>query len=466
MRGAARYLVSNSKVISRGGLLPAAWRRSRHIAMTRSSGRSLSIARNSSSGESSLAQQIDRVREALVVRQIDAVVLEPHDLDHRHQHLFALDLDHPDFARDEAAARFLEGRAVGNDTDPEVAGEAFEARRQIHRVADYRVIEALLAAEIADHGFAGADADAGFDFGEARIRFSQRIERPGHRQRALERFARRILERERRAPKRHDAVAHQFIDHAAALQDELDHRGHVGVEERDQRDRVGAFRARGKIENIREQDGQVAALAAELEPGGIVHHRGDDVRMQVMLEGVAQMALLGALGEVAPAHHEEVGANEHHQRKHHAEDFAVGVEQVNRIQEVAGAENHRDDRARERGHVCGDEADRDADEHARQLLFRPQKPVVHQKVAAQHVVDRVGLDLDPGKVGADRRHEAIAERVRGQPDQYDLVLQGVGRDAMRDDVGNRVPWDRSLRRRESARSSGRFHRPESGCPPP
>ena len=121
--------------------------------------------------------------------------------------------------------------------------------------------------------------------------------------------------------------------------------------------------------------------------------------------------------------------------------MAVGVEQVDGVKEVAGAQNHRDRRTVDRRHVCGDETDRDADQHARPLLHVPQRSVVQQEVTDQYVVGGVGLNFHPREVRPDRRDETVAERMRRHPNQHDAVLECVGCNAMVDDVGNREPRD-------------------------
>jgi hypothetical protein len=57
------------------------------------------------------------------------------------------------------------------------------------------------------------------------------------------------------------------------------------------------------------------------------------------------MTLLGAFGEITPAHHEHVGEHEDQERKDEAQDFTMGVQQVRGVEDVAGTEDNRDDRA-------------------------------------------------------------------------------------------------------------------------
>ncbi len=93
------------------------------------------------------------------------------------------------------------------------------------------------------------------------------------------------------------------------LKIDVDHRGHVGVEQREQVLGLGLLGALGEADDIGEQDREMTLLAAELQTLGRIEQRRDDVGIQVMLEGGAQVALLAAFGDVPIAGQEHV--NEH-----------------------------------------------------------------------------------------------------------------------------------------------------------
>src|ERR1700722_5242656 len=147
-----------------------------------------------------LVQHFDRARIALVVGRIHAVTLQRYDLHHWHQLILALDPDHPDFPRDEARAGLFEGWPISQDPDLEWPREAFQSPSEIHGAADDRIIEAFLAPEIADDRISRAYADADFYVRKALIAFRQRLQLGHHSKRALQRLARGIFDRHRRAP--------------------------------------------------------------------------------------------------------------------------------------------------------------------------------------------------------------------------------------------------------------------------
>ena len=110
--------------------------------------------------------------------------------------------------------------------------QPFEARGEIDRVAEQRIIEMLLRAEIADDAFAGIDADADLHRPERRAgggRFVrpaavQLDELAAHRLGRAHRVVGMIGVVERRVPERHDAIADVFVDRAVCIGDDLGHR--------------------------------------------------------------------------------------------------------------------------------------------------------------------------------------------------------------------------------------------------
>src|SRR5450755_4570213 len=104
-----------------------------------------------------LLQQLEGTREALIVSGIDVITFERDNFDDRHELILAFDLNQADLAGYETVARFFERLTVGEDADFEGARKTLKTRCKIYGIADDRVVEALLAAEVADDRVAGAD---------------------------------------------------------------------------------------------------------------------------------------------------------------------------------------------------------------------------------------------------------------------------------------------------------------------
>jgi hypothetical protein len=67
-----------------------------------------------------LLQQLQGAGEALIVRGIDAITFKRDNFDDRNQLILAFDLNQPNLAGYETAARFIERRSVGEDADFDV----------------------------------------------------------------------------------------------------------------------------------------------------------------------------------------------------------------------------------------------------------------------------------------------------------------------------------------------------------
>ena len=100
--------------------------------------------------------------------------------------------------------------------DAELLRRALEARREVHRVADDRVLHALLAADVARDDLAGVDADAGPErlqsaLDELHVELRERL---AHPDRGAHRVERVVVLRHGRAEDRHDRVADVLVDDA------------------------------------------------------------------------------------------------------------------------------------------------------------------------------------------------------------------------------------------------------------
>src|SRR5829696_3436524 len=170
---------------------------------------------------------------------------------------------HPDAIKlEQSEAVDAAGRLVGyQDVDPVELARALDAGGKVHSVAERRIFEALLGAEIADTGDPGMDADADAD---RRVR-----EPPGgidELQCGEAGIARMLGVVEGSVPECHHPVADIFVDGAA-----MAHHGCRGgrVDAADERydllrrSRLGQS---GEIPDVREEDRQRAKLAAQHDP--------------------------------------------------------------------------------------------------------------------------------------------------------------------------------------------------------
>ena len=106
---------------------------------------------------------------------------------------------------------------------------ALEPRGHVDVVADHRIVEARLRAEIADAAQPGVEADAELDrlerpplgFSLLRQRAFKHLHLAHHAERCAAGMARMDAVVERRVPERHHRVAHEFVDGALLIEDDV-----------------------------------------------------------------------------------------------------------------------------------------------------------------------------------------------------------------------------------------------------
>ena len=86
-------------------------------------------------------------------------------------------------------------------------------------------------------------------------------------------------------------------------------------------------------------------LAAELQALRRIEQRGDDVGVQVMLEGIAQVTLFAPLGDVSIAGQEHINENRGEHREHDP-DYQALVKQPLLSVHVVTAQQDRAQRGR------------------------------------------------------------------------------------------------------------------------
>ena len=88
-----------------------------------------------------------------------------------------------------------------------------------------------------------------------------------------------------RVPKRHDGIAHEFVDGAAMAENVVGERCEERIHKLHHRFRVHAFAQAREAADVGEQQRDFARFAAELQTGGILCKLRDDVRGHIVAEG-------------------------------------------------------------------------------------------------------------------------------------------------------------------------------------
>ena len=144
--------------------------------------------------------------------------------------------------------------------------EELDARGDVYRIADRRIIEAALGAHIADacepRMYADADADLSFTEAEGVIGI-EACERLTHAQGGSNRLARMIGDVDWRIPEGHDRVADELVERALVCRDVAAQRVKQRVQKADEGGWRQSFADRGEASHVHEHHRQLAIVAAE-----------------------------------------------------------------------------------------------------------------------------------------------------------------------------------------------------------
>ena len=174
-------------------------------------------------------------------------------------------------------------------------GQLAEARRLVDRVADHRVLKALLGADVAGHGDPRRDADPEADPAHLAV------EAIGEPPRGAQRVAGRVVAGHRGAEDAQRSVALELVDEAALGLDGLDDDPEEAVEQRG-RPRSAAERQgdRRRADEVDEHGADLALLAPEASAAA--QRRAGDLAADLAAEQVADvLALAQALGHPVEA---------------------------------------------------------------------------------------------------------------------------------------------------------------------
>ena len=156
------------------------------------------------------------------------------------------------------------------EEDASEVGVRLQPRGQIHLVADDRVVDAIVAAEVADRAKAGVDPDPQLEdvLLAALPPLGLQIPHPLlHGDRHLD-AGRRVVARAARfriAEEQHDGVADELVDGRPVLEGDRRHLAQVLVEQARQLLRFQEVRGFREARDVREEDRQLLALRCDLD---------------------------------------------------------------------------------------------------------------------------------------------------------------------------------------------------------
>jgi hypothetical protein len=175
-----------------------------------------------------------------------------------------LNADRTEFAKfKERLGRFVHGAADENRAG---LGDALQARRDIHRIAERGVLHSQIGADAADDDRAGMQPDSHAQR-NAQARFEigvDALERGLHPERGAHRACRIVLVRNRRAEECHDPVAQHFVNRSFVFVDFAGECFERAVNEIVNLFGIEFFGDGGKAADVGEENGDVAAFPFDL----------------------------------------------------------------------------------------------------------------------------------------------------------------------------------------------------------
>ncbi len=231
----------------------------------------------------------------------------------------------------------------------------------------------------------------------------------------------------------HDRVADELVERALVGDHLARHRRQVFAEDVDDllgRMPLGVGR---EVADVREQDRQVADLAAERERRGVVHQLVHDLGADEALEGALDPQTLALLGE-QPVHRDADEGQRHGQRRvdeRQPEPTQEGP--VDDAEEEPPQDQHRGDAqdgAQQRQEPG--EQQRPEDDPGRLEQLHPIRPP--QEASRQDVGGHIRVLFHPGKDRAQRRHPQVEDPGRRGPDEHDAVADSVRSNAPRENI--------------------------------
>ncbi len=192
---------------------------------------------------------------------------------------------------DLAGGRGLEGAVAGKDALGSPFRPVAQARSDVHRVADHRVLEATGRADVAGHNAARGHADAGGQVRDVSDQARAEVAAGGEGVRRGVGIGERCAEHAQRR------VALELVDPAVVLGDNVDDDVEEAIEHRHDLGRVALLgQCRGALD-IDEHDGGVPRLPAELDAA--LERVTHDLLADLTTEQITQVLALSQPGQHA-----------------------------------------------------------------------------------------------------------------------------------------------------------------------
>ena len=166
---------------------------------------------------------------------------------------------------------------------------------------------------------------------------------------------------DRRAEKRHHRVAHELVERAVLLEDDVGHVIEVVVEHPHHLVGGRVLGIAGEPGDVGEQDGQLARLAAQPQQAGIVHHAARQGRRQIAVERLGRDPRGGV--EAAGAKQREGGQRQAggDRRRQRRNAVARGLAQIKHAEDPADRQQQRQDQGNYGGQA--QKGEHHADDH-------------------------------------------------------------------------------------------------------
>ena len=228
---------------------------------------------------------------------------------------------------------------------------------------------------------------------------------------------------ERRVPKRHHRVAHEFVDGALLVENDVAQGREQGIQEAGELLGVEPLGDGGEAAHVAEQQRHVARLAAELEPRRIVGQPLDQSRRHIVGEGVTHPVPL-ALG--AQKHEQSAGEIDRGERDGRIDGIDQPAEHVEGIPgdtDHAGDGETAQNRAAGRAEAIDEHGDQRAEHEDKEELGGRGEVGPLQEAALQDLLDSLGVERDAGHRSIERGGSEIEQTCRARADDQDAAAR-------------------------------------------
>ena len=205
-------------------------------------------------------------------------------------------------------------------------GQPLQARAQVDRIPDDRVAAPDVRAHIAHAHDARIEPNAHSDLGQAALSMIG-VDLPNglrHFQGRSHRQLRVVWCSHRSPPKRHDAVAHVFVDGAAVAADDMGELAEHFIQQPLQLQRLHPLRHGGEAAHVAEHHRQLPVGGLHAVVLRLLDHFGHQFWRHIGAEQRCEFALGPALHKITVGHVEREGQHGHHHRRSQRQRQALG----------------------------------------------------------------------------------------------------------------------------------------------